>query len=555
MTHSAGKPRLVVDYRVPNKHLSPRRFKYESLYDLAPQLRPGDSLISWDIKDAFYHLDLRPRDRTFLCFTVLGRVFEPVVMPFGLRLSPYFWTKVCRPVVAELRRLGFRVVAYVDDFGGAPPSRPGQAATTDDALDGVDAVRSLLARLGLTLHPSKGVWTGWTSLPLLGHVVDTVREQFILRPERAAKIMALAGGLIRWAAKHRQWVRVKTLRSFCGMAVSTTLSVTTARYHLRSLYTTLGGKKAGDVRLTHQDLRDLAWWGDLSNHSGLSRALWPGPPAHIVHTDASPLGWGAVLDGAVPARGFHSPRLRGTHINLLELTTVRLALESFRQFLTRRDTWLLIKSDSTVTVGALNALSSRSPSLMSELRDLHNMCRAWGISIRAEHLRSAVNAYADRLSRRTDSTDWSLPAETFREIDALFGPHTVDRFASHLNTRCGRYYSADWSPGCEGVNALEHQWGGDNNWVNPPFNLLPIVVDKITREGCQATLVAPRWKAQPWYWLAAEACTDRVELSKRQAQLTHGSRSSPAHLPEWGVDVFRFGPRRSAPPRLSAGSA
>lgn len=183
MTHSAGKPRLVVDYRVPNKHLSPRRFKCESLYDLAPQLRPGDSLISWDIKDAFYHLDLRPRDRTFLCFTVLGRVFEPVVMPFGLRLSPYFWTKVCRPVVAELRRLGFRVVAYVDDFGGAPPSRPGQAATTDDALDGVDAVRSLLARLGLTLHPSKGVWTGWTSLPLLGHVVDTVREQFILRPE------------------------------------------------------------------------------------------------------------------------------------------------------------------------------------------------------------------------------------------------------------------------------------------------------------------------------------------------------------------------------------
>lgn len=150
-----------------------------------------------------------------------------------------------RPVVAELRRLGFRVVAYVDDFEGAPPSRPGQAATTEDALVGTDAVRSLLARLGLTLHPFKGVWTGPTSLPLLGHVVDTVRAQFILRPERAAKIMTLAGGLLHWAAKHKRWVRVKTLRNFCGMAVSKTLSVTTARHHLRSLYTTLGGRRAG----------------------------------------------------------------------------------------------------------------------------------------------------------------------------------------------------------------------------------------------------------------------------------------------------------------------
>lgn len=67
-----------------------------------------------------------------------------------------------------------------------------------------------------------------------------------------------------------------------------------------------------------------------------------------------------------------------------------------------------------------------------------------------------MNAYADRLSQRTDSTDWSLPAETFEEMEALFGPHTVDRFASHLNAHYGRYYSADWSPGCEGINALAH---------------------------------------------------------------------------------------------------
>jgi len=555
VTWSAGKPRMVIDYRHPNKYLSERKFKYESLYDLAPQLHPGDALLSWDIKDAFFHLELQPRDRTFLCFTVLGRVFEPVVMPFGLRLAPYFWATVCRPVVAELRRMGFRIVSYVDDFGGAPPSQEGEPATILDALKGGGMVRGLLDELGLMLHPKKGVWTGPTSLPLLGHLVDTQRGLFILRPERAAKIMGLASSLCRRAASHRRWVRAKALRCFCGMAVSTTLSVTTARYHLRSLYNTLGGTLTGDVRLTHQCLRDLQWWATLTKHAGLGRSLWPPDPKHVLHTDASLSGWGAVLDGALPARGFHSPVRRGAHINELELVTVRMALESFRQFLTERDTWLLIKSDSTVTVGVMNSLSSKSRALMRELRRLHELCEQWGLSLRAEHLPSAVNAYADKLSRQNDSTDWSLPVRTFEEMERRFGPHTVDLFASNLNTRCGRFYSRVWSPGCAGIRALQHDWRSENCWANPPFHLVGAVVDKAIRSGCQLPLVAPRWPAQPWYWRAAEACTEHLHLEEKASRATHGNQTSPAKAPSWGVDIFRFGGSRAAHPRPYAGSA
>lgn len=402
---SAGKPRMVIDYRIPNACLVDKKFKYESLFDLAPQLRPGDAMISWDIKDAFFHLEVRPRDRKYLCFTVLGRVFEPVAMPFGLRHAPFFWTKVCRPVVAALRKMGFRLIAYVDDFGGAPPSPPGKPASVPDALAGGEAVRTLLSRLGLGLHPRKGVWTGPTCLPLLGHLVDTERGMFILQPGRADKVMRAARSLLARAGKHRRWVPAKTLRNFCGLGVSTTLSVTTARLHLRALYNALGGTMAGDVQLSHQGMRDLAWWANLASNAGLGRALWPGEPSHTLHTDASLTWWGAVLDGVLPARGFHAPERKGAHINVLELVTVRLALESFLRFLTQRDTWLLLKSDSTVTVGAVNALSSRSPAIMRELRLLHERCLAQGLTIRAEHLPSAFNAYADRLSREGDSTD------------------------------------------------------------------------------------------------------------------------------------------------------
>lgn len=51
---SAGKQRMLIDYRHPNAYLADRRSKYESLFDLAPQLRPGDALLSWDTSDAFF---------------------------------------------------------------------------------------------------------------------------------------------------------------------------------------------------------------------------------------------------------------------------------------------------------------------------------------------------------------------------------------------------------------------------------------------------------------------------------------------------------------------
>lgn len=46
VTHSAGKSRLVEDYRHPNAHMERRRFKYETLAELAPGLRSEDQMIS-----------------------------------------------------------------------------------------------------------------------------------------------------------------------------------------------------------------------------------------------------------------------------------------------------------------------------------------------------------------------------------------------------------------------------------------------------------------------------------------------------------------------------
>lgn len=93
-------------------------------------------------------------------------------------------------------------------------------------------MRDLLADLGLSMHPRKDVWHGPQQLSLLGHVAGTARGLFVLKTERAGKITGAAALLLGRASHHRRWVKARALSSFCGLAVSSSLSVVSTRFHL-----------------------------------------------------------------------------------------------------------------------------------------------------------------------------------------------------------------------------------------------------------------------------------------------------------------------------------
>ena len=543
VSHTAAKPRAVFDFSHTNEFMINASCKYETLYDLAQVLRPDDALLSWDIQDAYHHLVVRPEDRTFLAFRACGRVFVPVTMPFGARVAPRIWTKVCRPLVEWLRARGFRIIAYVDDFGGAPPAAGDAPATATEARAAWRQVHQLLQRLGLRMHPVKGVKDGPSSMQLLGHVVDTRAGMFFLPDSRVQKIVAMATGLARYAAAHQRWVSFTLLRRFCGTAVSASLSVPSARFRLRSLFTALSFRhpRSGDARLGHQAVRDLTWWVALTDHARVGRPIWPGTASLQLDTDASGYGWGAVLGELLEARGYHGSLRSGFHINVLELGAVTRALASFRKDIPR-GTILRLRTDSMVALGVINAQSSRSLVLMDEYRTLHRLCAEMDVELRAEHVSSALNEWADRLSREDDSTDWTLNAAAFAELDLEYGPFTVDLFATELNTRCARFYSRRPTPGALGVDALAHDWSGENAWVNPPFHLMGAVVHRILETRATATLVAPAWRAQPWWSRAVAGATSWRLLPPASGVYKHGSRSTPAPRPFWRTAVFRFTP-------------
>lgn len=275
------------------------------------------------------------------------------------------------------------------------------------------------------------------------------------------------------------------MRRFCGLAVSTLLAVPLAQLHLRALYDALrSAARRRDVQLDALALRDSAWWRDLAKGSSVGRALWPTPPAGEVTTDASPYGWGATFQRLVPARGFFRPAMRDAHINLKERAAVRWGVQSFSHLFWPGAT-LAGRTDSRVTMGVLNAMCSRSPRPMEDVRRLHDTLHTPGLRVTATWLRSLASAFADRLSRDRDRTDWRLCPAVFATLASAWGPCTIDRSAALQNTQLPRFNTCDLEPECEAVDAWRQPWGGEHNNANNPFSQAALLLRKVVNNKAE----------------------------------------------------------------------
>lgn len=86
------------------------------------------------------------------------------------------------------------------------------------------------------------------------------------------------------------------------------------------------------------------------------------------------------------------------------------------------------------------------------------------------------------------------PRWFFEELSRVFGPFTVDLFASPRNALLPRYFTRR-------DNALEQHWT-DNGFANPPFKLMGLVVAKALQEayrGKRTVIVGPVGGSQAWY--------------------------------------------------------
>eukprot|EP00873_Tetraselmis_striata_P015135 jgi/Tetstr1/435399/TSEL_024308.t1 len=94
-----------------------------------------------------------------------------------------------------------------------------------------------------------------------------------------------------------------------------------------------------------------------------------------------------------------------------------------------------------------------------------------GIWVRERHIRSAMSVWADLLSRETDRDDWQLNPLVLAYLFGLWGPYSVDRFATMGNTKILRYNTKWRDPDCDAVDCLhlpDASWRKEVNSCNQP---------------------------------------------------------------------------------------
>jgi hypothetical protein len=197
------------------------------------------------------------------------------------------------------------------------------------------------------------------------------------------------------------------------------------------------------------------------------------------------------------AAGFWNPRLSQTPSNYREMMAVLMALKSFTFQPGKK---LQVLTDNVTTAAYINHLGGPSPALSQLANALWMEAHDKRLTLSAQYLQGVLNTTADALSRLSDHYEWQLNKGLFAYLEKLWGPHTIDRFATMSNTLLPVYNSRFADPHTSGVDALAQQnWANHNNFVNSPFRLIAQVLKVVESQKAQATVIAPWWPAQPWF--------------------------------------------------------
>lgn len=248
------------------------------------------------------------------------------------------------------------------------------------------------------------------------------------------------------------------------------------------------------MRLCRQSLRDLAYWRKLT--TGEVRDLKPPPPAEeMMHTDAADVGYGGTLgpvgeSGSLSlweGKGFWTTEDQEQSITSRELRAVRLLLHRhFSDYVSAPHVWrVLVQEDNQAVVYVLKAMVSASGPMMVELRKLEVLLRVLGVMMEARWIPSAVNRFADALSRTWDPGDIWATVSVTKSIRDQYALDAVAFGARPLGEPfiARQKYIA---------TQLQEYWGdGRARLFNPPVDLLPIVLRKIEMEEGLGVLTAP----------------------------------------------------------------
>ena len=366
----------------------------DSLYTITKLLVPNCFMASIDLKDAYYSIPIKALDRKLVSFKWKEQIYRFIqftCFPSGLSCAPRKFTKILKPVLAHLHTKGHISVAHLNDLYL-------QGQTYEDCIRNVIDTTLLLETLGFIVHPIKSVLVPTQEIVVLGFVINSLTLTVMLTKERAVylkKYCTQVLGSPKITIQQVAKVIEQIVSSFPG-AMHGPLYYRNLESNKSHALKTSRGNFDAHMSLSIEASQELNWW--IANVETTDNVVSHDRPQHTITTDASLLGWGAVMDSILTGGNWtYDESLH--HINYLEMYAILLALKTFAT--DKSHTHIRIMTDNSTAVSVFNHMgTSHSHSRNSMAKKIWKWCIERNIWLSVAHIPGKDNFVADFESRR-----------------------------------------------------------------------------------------------------------------------------------------------------------
>lgn len=409
-------PALSVNGGIPPSWGSLDYATFDEIIATVSAMGAGTYIIKRDWASAFRHIPVHPDDQWLLGYQWMGQHFQELFLPFGLRTAPLIFNffaealhwileSRCNELPEAHRPTIFH---YLDDtIFIFPPAAP--KSTIEWVICMYTEVTDAL---GIQRNDKKDV--EGTAAEVLGIVVDTLAMELRLSPTKLRKTRRLLAScfslLDSTVSTSDPSIPLVDLQELTGFLNFCSKAVPLGRTFLRRLWQAQTGHPSLRIPISPPMIADLHWWASfLNSWKGVSLLRDHSTrPHHVFYGDAS----GSIAIGGYTLEPSQSSLLklridqiywsRAEHvleedIAVKELRAIDLAIRLWGQ--RWRGAHLTIYTDNRIAFYGLDSKTTRSIEGMEVLRAILLQLAAFDTSYEVVWIASAVNSFADALSR------------------------------------------------------------------------------------------------------------------------------------------------------------
>ena len=369
--------------------------KFQTLDSAVDLLSQGAFLAKVDLKSAYRYVPVHPDDfaATGLKWRFKGdtdvKYMVDKRLPFGAKFSPGIFHRLTQSVRRMMARKGFsNIVVYLDDFLCV-------SETKEHCLLTLNTLLALLRRLGFAIAWEK-VEGPSNILTFLGIEIDTLQNELRLPSKKLAEFAELVDHMVT-----KKRVSLKQLQKLAGKLNWASGVVRGGRTYLRRILDLMKPLRHAKHKIcVTVDMReDLRWWQAFLRLFNGKRAIQYERETVTISVDASVKAGGIWVgnDWRYVEWKHDLPEVKKAHINVKETAVVLLAA---RQWGAR---WagckVMVCTDNTTAMYAINKGTSKSPEIMWLLRQLFWLSCVFDFEIKCQHIPGTYNVVADCISR------------------------------------------------------------------------------------------------------------------------------------------------------------